>query len=46
MNSFNIDNSNIKISTGVNSGLKAANTTSGSKTVSVQMTDTNKLALL
>ena len=46
MNSFNIDNSNIKISTGVNSGLKATNTTSGSKTVSVQMTDTNKLALL
>lgn len=46
MNSFNIDNSNIKISTGVNSGLKAPNTTSGSKTVSVQMTDTNKLALL
>lgn len=46
MNSFNIDNSNIKISTGVNSGLKAVNTTSGSKTVSVQMTDTNKLALL
>lgn len=46
MNSFSIDNSNIKISTGVNSGLKAANTTSGSKTVSVQMTDTNKLALL
>ena len=46
MNSFNIDNSNIKISTGVNSGLKAANTTSGSKAVSVQMTDTNKLALL
>lgn len=46
MNSFNIDNSNIKISTGGNSGLKAANTTSGSKTVSVQMTDTNKLALL
>lgn len=46
MNSFNIDNSNIKVSTGVNSGLKATNTTSGSKTVSVQMTDTNKLALL
>lgn len=46
MNSFNIDNSNIKISTGVNSGLKATNATSGSKTVSVQMTDTNKLALL
>ena len=46
MNSFNIDNSNIKISTGVNYGLKATNTTSGSKTVSVQMTDTNKLALL
>lgn len=46
MNSFNIDNSNIKISTGVNSGLKATNTSSGSKTVSVQMTDTNKLALL
>lgn len=46
MNSFNIDNSNIKISTGVNSGLKAANAASGSKTVSVQMTDTNKLALL
>lgn len=46
MNSFNIDNSNIKISTGVNSGLKTANATSGSKTVSVQMTDTNKLALL
>lgn len=46
MNSFNIDNSNIKVSTGVNSSLKATNTTSGSKTVSVQMTDTNKLALL
>ena len=46
MSNLNISNSNTKISTGLDLGSQTIKTTSSSKSVNIQMTDTKKNAML